>query len=149
MQLEDILLPERCYCKVPWRSKRRVLTNISDLISDQFEGLEPEPIYDSLMDREQLGSTGLGNGIAIPHCRVANCAEIIGSLITLEEPAEYDAIDGKPVDILFVLIVPERESDEHITALAKLAELLSDQDLCFTLRQTVCNEDLYNIVVTY
>ena len=149
MQLEDILLPERCYCKVPWRSKRRILTNISDLISDQFMGLEPEPIYDSLMAREQLGSTGLGNGIAIPHCRVANCAEIIGSLITLEEPAEYDAIDGKPVDILFVLIVPERESDEHITALAKLAELLSDQDLCFTLRQTVCNEDLYNIVVTY
>ena len=71
MLLEDILLPQRCFCKVPWRSKRRILTNISELISDQFEGLEPEAMYDSLMAREQLGSTGLGNGIAIPHCRVA------------------------------------------------------------------------------
>ena len=149
MQLEDILIPQRCFCKAPWRSKRRILTNISELISDQLEGLEPEPMYDSLMAREQLGSTGLGNGIAIPHCRVANCTEIIGSLITLEEPTEYDAIDGKPVDILFVLIVPEQKSDEHVTAHAKLAELLSDQDLCFTLRQTLSDEDLYNIAVTY
>ena len=149
MRLEDILLPQRCFCKVPWRSKRRILTNISELISDQFKELEPEPMYDSLMAREQLGSTGLGNGIAIPHCRVANCSEIIGSLVTLEKPAEYDAIDGKPVDILFVLIVPEQKSDAHITALAKLAELLSDQDLCFTLRQTLSGQDLYNIAVTY
>ena len=86
----------------------------------QFKELEPEPMYDSLMAREQLGSTGLGNGIAIPHCRVANCTEIIGSPITLEKPTEYDAIDGKPADILFVLIVPEQKSDEHITALQSL-----------------------------
>ena len=71
MQLEDILLPQRCFCKVPWHNKRRILTNISELISDQFEGLEPEPMYDSLMAREQLGN-GACNGIAIPHCRVAN-----------------------------------------------------------------------------
>ena len=140
MQLEDILLPQRCFCQVPWRSKRRILANISELISDQFKELKPEPMYNSLMAREQLGSTGLGNGIAIPHCRVENCTEIIGSLITLEKPTEYDAIDGNPVDILFVLIVPEQKSDEHITALAKLAELLSDQDLCFTLRQTFALE---------
>ena len=106
-------------------------------------------MFDSLMAIDHLWSTGLGNGIAIPHCRVANCTEIIGSLITLEKPTEYDAIDGKPVDILFVLIVPEQKSDEHITALARLAELLSDQDLCFTLRQTLSDQDLYNIAVTY
>jgi PTS system nitrogen regulatory IIA component len=149
MQLEDILSPERCHCKVTWSSKRRILTNISEIIGDQFSSLEPEPIYDSLMAREQLGSTGLGKGIAIPHCRVASCTGIIGSLITLAEPVDYDAIDGRPVDILFVLIVPEQKSDDHIKTLAKLAELFSDEDLCFTLRQTQSNEDLYNIAITY
>lgn len=149
MQLEDILSPERCHCKVTWSSKRRILTNISEIIGDQFNSLEPEPIYDSLMAREQLGSTGLGKGIAIPHCRVASCTGIIGSLITLAEPVDYDAIDGRPVDILFVLIVPEQKSDDHIKTLAKLAELFSDEDLCFTLRQTQSNEDLYNIAITY
>ena len=105
-------------------------------------------MYDSLMAREQLGSTGLGNGIAIPHCRVANCTEIIGSLITLEEPTEYDAIDGKPVDILFVLIVPEQKSDEHITALAtrRAAERSGS---VFYLTTNTSDEDLYNIAVTY
>jgi len=149
MQLEDILSPERCHCKVTWSSKRRILTNISEIIGDQFSSLEPEPIYDSLMAREQLGSTGLGKGIAIPHCRVASCTGIIGSLITLAEPVDYDAIDGRPVDILFVLIVPEQKSDDHIKTLAKLEELFSDEDLCFTLRQTQSNEDLYNIAITY
>jgi PTS system nitrogen regulatory IIA component len=149
MQLEDILSPKRCHCQVTWSSKRRILTNISEIIGDQFNSLEPEPIYDSLMAREQLGSTGLGKGIAIPHCRVASCTGIIGSLITLAAPVDYDAIDGRPVDILFVLIVPEQKSDDHIKTLAKLAELFSDEDLCFTLRQTQSNEDLHNIAITY
>tara|TARA_B100001093_G_scaffold177482_1_gene170102 strand:- start:80 stop:529 length:450 start_codon:yes stop_codon:yes gene_type:complete len=149
MQLEDILSPERCHCQVNWSSKRRILTNISEIVGDQFSSIEPEPIYDSLMAREQLGSTGLGKGIAIPHCRVASCTSIIGSLITLAEPVDYDAIDGRPVDILFVLIVPEQKSDNHIRTLAKLAELFNDKDLCFTLRQTQSNEDLYNIAITY
>ena len=65
------------------------------------------------------------------------------------EPVDYDAIDGRPVDILFVLIVPEQKSDDHIKTLAKLAELFSDEDLCYTLRQTLSNEDLYNIAITY
>ncbi len=149
MQLEEILIPERCFCRMEWHSKKRILTNISSLIAEQSSTLEPEEIYNGLMAREQLGSTGLGNGIAIPHCRVANCTEIIGSLITLDEPADYDAIDGKPVDLLFVLIVPEVRSDDHVKTLAGLAELLSDEDFCYTLRSTHDSEDLYNIAITF
>ncbi|MCG8416129.1 MAG: PTS IIA-like nitrogen regulatory protein PtsN [Pseudomonadales bacterium] len=149
MQLEEILTPQRCYCRMDWSSKKRILTKISDLLAGQNLAIEPEEIYTALMAREQLGSTGLGNGIAIPHCRVANCQEIIGSLITLEQAVDYDSIDGKPVDLLFVLIVPQERSDDHVKTLAGLAEMLSDEDFCFTLRTTNDSEDLYNIAITY
>ena len=149
MQLEDILTPQRCFCRMAWKSKKRILASISDLLAEQSSTLESGEIYNGLMAREQLGSTGLGNGIAIPHCRVAKCTEIIGSLITLDEPVDYDAIDGKPVDLLFVLIVPEVRSDDHVRTLAKVAELFSDSDFCYTLRSTLDSEDLFNIAITF
>jgi len=76
------------------------------------------------------------------------CKDIVGMLVTLEEPIDFDAVDGKPVDILFVLIVPEEETDEHVRTLAGLAELFSDPDSCYTLRQTVDSKELYNVAIT-
>jgi len=149
MHLEEILTPERCHSKIEGVSKKRILTRVSQLISENIATLEPDEIFNALMAREQLGSTGLGNGIAIPHCRVPMCNDIIGSLITLSEPIDFDAVDGKPVDILFVLIVPEQQHDEHIKTLAGLATLFNDEDFCFTLRHTNDSEDLYNIAITY
>jgi nitrogen PTS system EIIA component len=149
MHLEDILTPERCFCQITGASKKRILTTISELIAADKDSLEADMIFTALMAREQLGSTGLGNGIAIPHCRVPECQDIIGMLITLDQPIDFDAIDGKPVDILFVLIVPEQKTDEHVKTLAGLAELFLDEDFCFTLRQTRASEDLYNIAITY
>jgi len=149
MQLEDILTPERCHNKIEGVSKKRVLTKISAFISKNMGAIEPDEIFNALMAREQLGSTGLGNGIAIPHCRVPMCEDIIGTLVTLSEPVDFDAIDGKPVDILFVLIVPEQQHDEHIKTLAGLATLFNDEDFCYTLRHTNDSEDLYNIAITY
>lgn len=149
MQLEDILSPERTYCSLEGVSKKRLLARISELMSENLDELEADEIFQALMAREQLGSTGLGNGIAIPHCRVALCKEITGALITLETPIEFDSIDAKPVDILFVLIVPEQQNDDHIKTLAGLAELFNDEDFCYTLRHTHDSEDLYNISITY
>jgi PTS system nitrogen regulatory IIA component len=149
MQLEDILTPERCLCKIEGVSKKRLLTNISQMIADDIGNVETDAIFNALMGREQLGSTGLGKGIAIPHCRVATCNDIIGALVTLKEPIDFDAIDGKPVDILFFLLVPEQQNDEHIKTLAGLATLFNDDDFCFTLRHTDDAEDLYNIAITY
>ena len=149
MQLEEILTPERCHCMLAGVSKKRILTNISELIAEDIASLEADNIFNALMAREQLGSTGLGNGIAIPHCRVPYCQDIIGTLVTLEEPINFDAIDGKPVDILFVLIVPEQKTDEHIKTLARLAELFNGEDFCYTLRHTHESKDLYNIAITY
>lgn len=149
MQVEDILTPERCHSRISGVSKKRILTIISELLAESCSLLDSNSVFNALMAREQLGSTGLGNGIAIPHCRAPKCPEIIGLLITLDEPIDYDALDGKPVDILFVLVVPEEETDEHVKTLASLAELLSDEDFCFTLRQTTDSEDMYHIAITH
>jgi nitrogen PTS system EIIA component len=149
MQLEDILTPERCYCRIEGVSKKRVLENVSELLSTQFSDLDDTEIFNAIMAREQLGSTGLGNGIAIPHCRVPHCKTIIGSLITLENAVDFDSIDGKKVDMLFVLIVPEEKTDDHIKTLAGLAELFNDPDFCYTVRQTQDSDDLYNIAITF
>jgi len=149
MQLEDILTPECCHCRLTGVSKKRILTMISELLAKECPSMESTEIFNALMAREQLGSTGLGNGIAIPHCRVSTCRDIVGMLVTLDEPIDFDSIDGKPVDILFVLIVPEKKTDEHVRTLAGLAEMFSDEDFCFTLRQTGNSEDLYNIAITY
>ncbi|GAB5498086.1 MAG: PTS IIA-like nitrogen regulatory protein PtsN [Pseudohongiellaceae bacterium] len=149
MQVEDILTPERCHCRVAGVSKKRILTIISEYLAQDCGPLTADKVFAALMAREQLGSTGVGHGIALPHCRVSKCPGIIGMLITLDEPVDYDAIDGKPVDILFALIVPEEETDEHVKTLANLAELFNDEDFCYTLRQTQDDEDLYHIAITY
>ncbi|MBS25376.1 MAG: PTS IIA-like nitrogen-regulatory protein PtsN [Gammaproteobacteria bacterium] len=149
MQLEDILTSERCYCKLEGTSKKRILMNISEKLGQQFATLDESEVFNSIMAREQLGSTGLGNGIAIPHCRVPHCQGIIGALVTLKSPIDFDAIDSKPVDLLFILIVPEEKTDEHVKTLAGLAALFNDPDFCYTLRQTQDNEELYNIAITF
>lgn len=149
MQVEDILTPERCHSRISGVSKKRILTIISELLAEQIPPVDANTAFNALMAREQLGSTGLGNGIAIPHCKLPKCPAITGMLLTLDEPIDFDAIDGKPVDILFVLVVPEEETDEHVKTLATLAELFSDEDFCFTLRQTRDSEDMYHIAITY
>ena len=149
MQLEDILSPDRCHCRIEGISKKRILSKISEIISENIDSLEASDVFDGLMSREQLGTTGIGNGIAIPHCRLAPCENIIGALITLDKPIDFDSIDDKPVDILFVLLVPREENDEHVRTLAELAALFNDEDFCYTIRHTLDNEDLYNIAITY
>lgn len=149
MELEDILSESRCHSQIDGVSKKRILTFISERLANEYSKLDAGEIFTSLMAREKLGSTGLGEGIAIPHCRVPFCSEIVGMLITLNQPIDFDSIDGRPVDIVFVLIVPEKKTDEHIETLGKIAELFSDKDFGFTLRNTVDSEDLYNIAITY
>ena len=149
MQLEEILSLERCHCRIEGVSKKRILTKISEIVSENIELLEVGEVFDALMAREQLGTTGLGNGIAIPHCRLAPCENIIGALITLDVAVNFDSLDNKPVDILFVLLVPREENDEHVRTLAELATLFNDEDFCYTIRHTNDREDLYNIAITY
>ena len=149
MQLKDFLTRDRCYCRIEGVSKKRLLENISKLLSKQFSNLDDNDIFNAIMAREQLGSTGLGNGIAVPHCRVPHCETIIGALITLENAIDFDAIDGKKVDLIFLLIVPEEKTDDHIKALGGLAELFNDPNFCSTIRQAQNSSDLYEVTLLF
>lgn len=149
MQLEEILTRGRCFCKIDGVSKKRLLNKISELVAKDVPALDSAEVFNALMAREQLGTTGLGNGIAIPHCRMTECEEIVGALVSLDKPIDFDALDGEPVDLLFVLIVPALKTDEHVQTLAGLAALFNDEDFCYTLRHTHDSEDLYNIAITY
>ncbi len=145
MQLTSILTPSRCFCKLPGVSKKRFLTTISELIANETKALSADHIYSALLAREQLGSTGIGNGIAIPHCRVADCDRITGALVTLAEGIDFDAIDSRSVDVLFVLIVPAKETDEHLKVLGALASLFHQDSFCSALRQAQTADALFEI----
>lgn len=149
MQLENLITPQRCFCKLPGVSKKRFLTSISELIADDSGDLSADEIYTALLSREQLGSTGVGNGIAIPHCRVPGCRQITGALITLDDGIDFDAIDSQSVDLLFVLIVPTEETDEHLKVLGKLAELFHNESFCKALREAGSDQALYDAAISF
>lgn len=149
MQLEQILSPARCFARLDGGSKKRFLTTISGLIAESSERLSADAIYNALLAREQLGSTGIGNGIAIPHCRITECDRITGALITLEEGIDFDANDNQAVDLLFVLIVPMEETDEHLQVLGNLARLFHQDAFCQALRDAASNRALYEQAVRF
>lgn len=122
---------------------------ISEHIANSADTLEKNTIFKSLMDREHLGSTSLGYGIALPHARMSNLSSAIGCLVTLENGIDFDSFDDVPVDLLFVLLVPEEATEEHLTILAKLAELLEKTEVRKALRSCQSDHELYRQFINY
>jgi PTS system nitrogen regulatory IIA component len=147
IRLENILTPGRSLVNVPGGSKKRVLEQIANLVARELPDLNGQDIYESLIAREKLGSTGFGNGIAIPHCRLPGCAAPISALLRLSTAVDFDAIDGVPVDLLFVLMVPEAATDEHLELLRQIASMLDRGDVRERLRQAPDSDTLYQVVV--
>lgn len=143
--LNQILTPERTVCSVPGVSKKRLFETIAKIVSADQLSLPYDDVLNKLTAREKLGSTGMGNGIAIPHCRVADCTVPIGTLVTLEERIPFDAPDDLPVDLLFVLLVPEEAHQQHLDILANVARLLSQDDFCRELRAARDDRTLYEV----
>ena len=125
-------------------SRKRLFQAIAQELVDpaREDGEEAvDEIYDALVERERLGSTALGDGVAIPHCRT-DCKTIAGAFYTLEQPIDYEAPDQRPVDIIFVLLVPRHEQTAHIAALQRLAQLFSDPSNLSDLRAAVSDQEL-------
>jgi PTS system nitrogen regulatory IIA component len=141
--LSDILTPGRTVCHTPGVSQKKLFETAANIISDDQKQLPYELIFSSLLAREKLGSTGLGKGIAIPHCRINKCDQAIGTLVTLQEPIDFDAPDGQAVDILFILLVPEEAHQQHLDILASIARLFSQDDFCSQLRSASNAQELY------
>ena len=115
-------------------SRKRALDMAADLIAEQFEGVVARQLFDALMERERLGGTGVGEGVAIPHCRL-ECPRMMAAFFSLERPVDYDAQDEKPVDLVFVLVVPIEETDAHLQLLSLLARVFADATNRIRLRQ--------------
>lgn len=143
MHIEQFLSPECTLAGVQGGSKKRLFETIARLVSSKYPGIDRESTYDSLLERERLGSTGLGEGVALPHCRIVNCKQIIGFLLQLAEPIDFDAIDGQPVDLVFVLLVPQEAVDEHLLALQAIAEQFGQASFRTRLRQAQSDKQLY------
>jgi PTS system nitrogen regulatory IIA component len=147
IRLESILTPGRSLVNVPGGSKKKAHEQIANLIAREVPDLEMQDVFEALIAREKLGSTGFGNGIAIPHCRLKGCTLPISALMHLDAPIDFDAIDGAPVDLLFVLLVPEAATDAHLELLRQIASMLDRKEVRDRLRSAASNEALYQVVL--
>lgn len=143
--MKEILTPARTACQVPGGSKKRLFETIARIISDDQPSLDYEEVFTHLIAREKLGSTGLGQGIAIPHCRLDSCPRPIGTLVTLEQGIDFDAPDEQPVDLLFALLVPGEANQQHLDILAEVARLFHQADFCRQLRGARDAQSLFEL----
>ena len=125
---------ERIGCRLEIGSKKRVLQQLGELLASSTPGLSPEAVFDHLLERERLGSTGLGHGIALPHARMPQLDRAVGAFVQLRTGVDFDAIDDLPVDLAFGLLVPQDATEAHLQLLAKLASMFSNEMLCEKLR---------------
>lgn len=149
MRLTDIISLGRISCDSHAGSKKRVLEQFSDLIANDQPTLNRNEIFESLLSRERLGSTGLGHGIAIPHGRISNSERAIGALIKLQDGIDFEAVDHQPVDLLFALLVPEQSTEEHLQLLAMLAEMFSNAVVVEQLRNAHSSAALYDVILDW
>jgi len=145
MDIVDLLAPEAVLPSLRVQSKKQLLQDLSARAA-AVTGLPERRIFETLVERERLGSTGMGQGIAIPHGRLAGLARIVGLFARLETPVAYDAVDDQPVDLVFLLLAPEGAGADHLKALAKVSRLLRNQPACEKLRAASKPEVLYALL---
>lgn len=146
MQIADILSPGRVRCGVEAGSKKALLEHLAALVAAEVPQHTATEIFDSLVARERLGSTGVGHGVAIPHGRLSHCDRAYGAFVRTRAPVDFDAIDRQPVDLFFALLVPEHATDAHLHLLAQIAEMFSDGKLLERLRSEPTAEDLFELL---
>ncbi len=144
MEIDSVLAPERAFSSIQASSKKKAIEVAAERIAIALPELSTGDVYRGLIEREKLGSTGLGDGVAIPHCRLDTCTRITGSLFTLEDGVDFSSPDDEPVKIMFVLIVPASETTEHLATLAMLAERFSQPQYRELLIKADGNEALYH-----
>lgn len=140
---DGLLSPDCTHCDLPAASKKRALELAAESIADRYEALEAREVLEALMARERLGSTAVGSGVAIPHCRLDGCTTPVAALVHLGTAVDFDAPDGEPVDLLFVLVVPGEAHEEHLQLLASAARALNDPAYRAALRDASSDLDLF------
>lgn len=147
MQLSDLITPQRIASELSSGSKKRTLEKLSQLIVANDPDLSQHEVFESLIARERLGSTGLGKGVALPHGRLKESHKTLAAFAQLSEGIDYDAPDNQPVDLCFALLVPPDSTEEHLHILALLSEMLRDEELRDHLRKASSAEELYELLI--
>lgn len=145
MRLTDIVTPEAVIANLKATTKKQLLQELSER-GARLSGLSAREIFDALLHRERLGSTGIGEGVAIPHGKLARVKSTLGMLARLERPIEFASLDGAPVDLVFMLITSETSGADHLKALACAARMLRDPGLVAAIRATRDNDALYSLI---
>ncbi|MFC3092817.1 PTS IIA-like nitrogen-regulatory protein PtsN [Alteromonas sediminis] len=142
MDIQAIVSLDRTECAVQCNSKKRILEIISDIAASNNPQIEAATVLTSLLAREKMGSTGIGNGIALPHGRLPELEQVIAIIVTSTPAIDFDAIDDKPVDIFFTLLVPEAQTEGHLQTLAMVAQKLSDKTIVKAIRNASTSSDI-------
>jgi PTS system nitrogen regulatory IIA component len=145
MPLSDLVAPNAIIPALRVNGKKQMLQEIAAKAAD-LSGQNERAIFEILMQREKLGSTGVGNGIAIPHGKLPKLEKLFGLFARLERPIDFEALDGQPVDLVFLLLAPEGAGADHLRALARVARLLRDPDVARKLRESRDAEALYAVL---
>lgn len=145
MDITDLLVPEAVVPALKVQSKKQLLQDLSERAA-ALTRLPERRIFETLVERERLGTTGMGQGIAIPHGRLAGLPKIMGLFARLDPPIAYEAVDDQPVDLVFLLLAPEGAGADHLKALARVSRLLRNQAVCEKLRATTDPEVLFSLL---
>lgn len=145
MKLSTILSPDMIAGGLKANSKKQVLQDIATLVARHSELSERE-VFDALLQRERLGSTGIGNGLAIPHGRFPALTHLVGAFVRLDKPVDFESVDGIPVDLVFVLLAPEGAGADHLQGLARIARLLRTPSIVQDLRASRDPAAIYAIL---
>ncbi|WP_316976115.1 PTS IIA-like nitrogen regulatory protein PtsN [Shumkonia mesophila] len=145
MEISDLITTESVIPHLHATSKKQALQELAKRAAG-VSGMHERAIFDVLLERERLGTTGVGNGIAIPHGKLPNLDRLYGLFAKMDKPIDFDAIDEQPVDLIFLLLAPESAGADHLKALARVSRLLRDKSGCEKLRGTDSAEALYAIL---
>ena len=145
MELPELITPECIVAKLKATSKKQALQELSKKAA-QITGKPEREIFDVLLERERLGTTGVGMGIAIPHGKLPGLDRLYAVFAKLEKPIDFESIDEQPVDLIFLLLAPETAGADHLKALARISRLLRNKGVCEKLRGTEGADALYALL---
>lgn len=145
MTISAILSPQKIFLDIEVSSKKKLLELIANVVADQTR-LAESSIYNNLLNRERLGSTGLGQGFAVPHARLENLQQTIGCFFRLKYPVNFEAPDNQPVDLVFTIIIPQEATEEHLIILSSLAGIFSQTDVCEAIRNAGSKDEIAQII---
>jgi nitrogen PTS system EIIA component len=148
MDISDFLSPDRVSLDVRARDKGALITEVARQFARTVSGVNAQAVETALLAREQLGSTGLGGGFALPHARLDGLETYVGSFVRMSKPIEFDAIDAKPVSLVFVLLIPFETATPHVAALAAISRRFRDAALVLRLRKVKTPAEAYGFLTT-